>query len=224
MIRLVASARVVSRRRNPRGPAKANPTITSPESFAAPVVDNKGEATLLTGHPEVRNAVQEMFSRSSFDLFILIWTQYHELRIGMPSCEDPSPWPKIIVLPKLEEEYTCYTRLMSVLSAPAHSQTLLCYPYVVCIARLKLAREYYRLYPEHPGLENRLRRALGPASKYQGEHNLLRSYLVGKSNEQRDTVPTAVGQERLENGLRIELAKGMSNSFSRGLSVEGSWS
>lgn len=151
-------------------------------------------------------------------------TQVHELRIGMPSCEDPPPWPKITVLPKLEEVYTCYTRLMSVFSAPAHSQTLLCYPYVVCIARLKLAREYYRLYPEHPGLENRPRRALGPASKYQGEHNLLRSYSVGKSNEQRDTVPTAVGQERLENVLRIELAKGMSNSFSRGVSVEGSWS
>lgn len=105
---------------------------------------------------------------------------------------------------------------MSVLSAPAHSQTLLCYLYVVCIARLKLAREYYRLYPGHPGLENRLRRALGPASKYQGEHNLLRSYSVGKSNEQRDTVPTAVGQKRLENGLRIELAKGMSSSFLAG--------
>lgn len=57
---------------------------------------------------------------------------------------------------------------------------------------------------------------MGPASKYQGQHNLLRSYLVGKYNEQKDTVPTAYGQERQENGLRIELAKGMSNSFLAG--------
>ena len=189
---------------------------TSPEISAAAVVDKKGEATALTDHPEICNALQRIFSRSSFNLFIIIWTQTKELRIGMPRCEGLPLWPKLTVLPKLVDVYTCYTRLMSTLSAPAYSQKLLCYPYAVCIARLKLAREFYRLYPEDPGLEQRLRRVLGPASKYQAEHNLLRSYLVGKYNEQKDTVPTAHGQERQETGLRIELAKGMSNSFLAG--------
>lgn len=189
---------------------------TSPKLSAAAVEDKKREAIALTDHPEIRNALQRIFSRSSFDLFILIWTQYQELRIGMPRCEGLPPWPKTTVLPKLEDVYTCYTRLMSVLSAPESSQKLLCYFYAVCIAKFNVAREFYRLITEQPGLEERLRRTLGPASKYQGVHNLLRSYLVGKFNEQKDTVPTAYEQERQENGLRIELAKGMSNSFLAG--------
>ena len=58
--------------------------LPSPAISAATGAESKGEATTLFDHSEIRNALQRIFSRLSFDLFVIIWTQYLELRIGMP--------------------------------------------------------------------------------------------------------------------------------------------
>ena len=102
----------------------------SPVVPAATLADKKGEAITEIDHPEIRDALRRIFSRSSFDLFILIWTHYLDFNIGLPSCENSPSWPKVILLPELENVYTYYTRLMSTLSAPACSQKLLCCTYL----------------------------------------------------------------------------------------------
>ena len=70
------------------------------------LAESKGETTTLFDHPEIRNDLQRIFSRVSFDLFVLIWTQYLELRIGMPHCESVPSEPKITVLLKRKIVYT----------------------------------------------------------------------------------------------------------------------
>ncbi len=102
----------------------------SPVVPAATLTDKQGEATTEIDHPEIRDALQRIFSRSSFDFFILVWTHYLDFKIGLPSCENSPSWPKVILLSELKNVYTYYTRLMSALSAPACSQKLLCCAYL----------------------------------------------------------------------------------------------